>query len=184
MQKKSLGRGLEDISNIFISQKKESLPANDSISEDSRMVVDGSIPEDTNEASEINLPTQENEDIIAAMDRQNADSNNSNTEPSYQFDHPRSDDAQRAGNHENVLKDRSNSCQITEHITINKNIAYSNTPDVQQNIVKSLFQYLGQNYEINKVELTKVNQISKSGTTRIIDENILIYRKDGAKSGG
>lgn len=131
MQKKSLGRGLEDITDIFISQQKDRIPANDSIWEDKIKVDDGPL----------------------------------------------------SGKLENTTEDCGSACEITEHITINKNLAYSNTPDVQESIVNSLFKYLRQNYKIKKIELAKVSRVSKPGMTNTIQENIFICMQAETKNG-
>ena len=183
MQKKHLGRGLEDITNIFISQKTESDATNDSIPADPQTVVDGSKPEITNKASEVNVPISENDKISAMVDRQNEGDQNSKPEPFYLYDQVGKDDGHRSQYSDNSPNDCANDCEITEHVSINRNMAFSNTPEVQQNIVNSLFQYLGQKYEIKKIELAKENSVAKPGMTNIIKENILIYIKKGAKNG-
>ena len=60
-------------------------------------------------------------------------------------------------------------------------MGYVNTPDVQQIIVKSLFQHLRQNYNIKNIELVKVNEVSRPGMKNMIEENILIYIKEEEK---
>jgi len=177
MQKKSLGRGLEDITDIFISQKKKSIPVNDSISKDSIKVIDGSDPNYLNRELKASITATEDSEISANGKRHSVNDNNSNTEPSYQYDYPGKDGGPTNGKLENAATDCSTACEITEHVTINKNMEYLNTPDVQKSVVNSLFKYLRQNYKIKKLELAKVNKVSKPGMTNIIEENILIYIK-------
>jgi hypothetical protein len=183
MEKKSLGRGLEDIADIFISQKKEIDPTNDSLLVNPSKVVDGANSKYANQASEADTPVPENGNITTIGARYNADNNNANPEPSYQHVHPGRDDGLETGKHENAPKDCTNTCEISEHITINKKIGHLNTEDVQKNIVNSLFQHLGQNYELKKIELAKVSEVSRPGMKNIIEENVLIYIKGEGKSG-
>jgi len=104
-----------------------------------------------------------------------------NTERPLEHDLSGKDDDLRTRNMENTPEDCPDICEITEHVTSKKKMGYVNTPDVQQIIVKSLFQHLRQNYNIKNIELVKVNEVSRPGMKNMIEENILIYIKEEEK---
>lgn len=178
MEKKSLGRGIEDIADIYISQKKENNPADDSTSEKVREVVGESYPEHSFKESEGNISFSE-DDIIQAIDEKlKVTRNRFSTERPVEHDLSGRDNDLRTNNIEDTLEDCRDVCEIIENVTSKKQMGYLNTHDVQQNIINSLFQHLRQNYNIKKIELVKVNEVSRPGMKNMIKENILIYIKD------
>jgi len=181
MEKKSLGRGLEDIADIFISQKKENIPVDDSTSENMREMVGKSYPDHSFEDSEGGMSFSEDDIITVIDERLRVNRNCLNTERPMEHDLSGKDDNLRTRNMENTPEDCPGLCEITEHVTSKKKMGYANTPDVQQIIVKSLFQHLRQNYNIKNIELVKVNEVSRPGMKNMIEENILIYIKEENK---
>ena len=181
MEKKSLGRGLEDIADIFISQKKENIPADDSTSENAREMVGKSYPDHSFEDSEGSISFSEDDIITVINERLRVTRNCLNTGRPLEHDLSVKDDDLRTRNMENTPEDCPDICEITEHVTSKKKMGYVNTPDVQQIIVKSLFQHLRQNYNIKNIELVKVNEVSRPGMKNMIEENILIYIKEEEK---
>lgn len=178
MEKKSLGRGLDDIADIFISQKKENIPPDDSTSKNVSEVVGDSNPGHTFEESEVSNSYHE-DDIITVIDKRLKVTRNClNTRRSYEHDFSGRDDDLRTGNMDITPDDCPDVCEIKEHVTSKKKIGYLNTPEVQQNIIKSLSQHLRQNYIIKNIELIKVNKVSRPGMKYLVEENISIYIKE------
>jgi len=122
MEKKRLGRGLDDISNLFLSPRK-----------------DKQIPE-------------ENADHGVAGNNTSQDT----TEPL---------------------------CDIEEHVSVRRNIAYPDTPNSKQDILKSFSRHLEDNYRIKRIELRKTDRISRPGMKKCIQENITIFIHKGADHG-
>ncbi len=178
MEKKSLGRGLEDIADIFISQKKENTPRDDASIKNVKDVVGGYYPANAFEGSKPSNSLPE-EDIRPLTDeRFNVPMDHLNSEQFFEHDYPGRGDSPRSSQMEVTPEDHEDVCEITEHITSTKKMAYLNTADVQKNIIKSLSQHLRQNYNIKNIELVKVNEVSRPGMKNIVQENILIYIKE------
>lgn len=122
MEKKSLGRGLDDISNMFLTPRKEE-----------------KIPE-------------------AKTDHEFLGNNTSsdNTEPL---------------------------CEIEEHVSVRRNLAYPNTPNSQQDILKSFSKHLEENYRIKRIELRKTDRMSRPGMKKCIEEKITLFIQGGEDHG-
>ena len=178
MEKKSLGRGLEDITDIFISQKKDTIPPDDSTPENLREVVGESDSGHSIAASEGGMSFSEDDIITVVGEKLKVNRNCPNTDRPLEHDLSGRDDDLQTRNMGNTPQECPEVCEITEHVISKKKVGYLNSPDVQQNIVKSLFQHLGQNYNIRTVELVKVNEIPHPGIKKRIEENILIYIKE------
>jgi hypothetical protein len=119
MEKKSLGRGLDDISNMFLSPRK-----------------DEKIPEANSDHEFVGNNTSSD-----------------NTEPL---------------------------CEIEENVSVRRNIAYPNTPNSQQDILKSFSRHLEDNYRIKRIELRKTDRMSRPGMKKCIEEKITIFIQGGA----
>lgn len=178
MEKKSLGRGLEDITDIFISQQKETIPPDDFTPENLREVVGDSDSGHSIAASEGSMSFSEDDIITVVGERLKVNRNCLNTDRPVEHDLPGRDDDLQARNIKNTLQESPDVCEITEHVISKKKVGYLNTHDVQQNIVTSLFRHLRQNYDIKTVELVKVNEVPHPGIKKRIEENILIYIKE------
>ena len=122
MEKKSLGRGLDDISNMFLSPRKDE------------------------KISEANA----NHEFVENK------TSSDNTEPL---------------------------CEIEENVSVRRNIAYPDTSNSQQDILKSFSRHLEENYRIKRIELRKTDRISRPGMKKYIDETITIFIHKGADHG-
>jgi hypothetical protein len=122
MERKSLGRGLDDISNMCLSPRKD------------------------------NKILEENADRGVVGNKTFSD----NTEPP---------------------------CEIEENVSVRRNIAYPNTSNSQQNILKSFSRHLEENYSIKRIELRKTDRMSRPGMKKCIQENITIFIQGGADHG-
>lgn len=122
MEKKRLGRGLDDISNLFLTPRK-----------------DKKIPE-------------ENADHQVAGNTTVSDT----TEPL---------------------------CEIEEHVSIRRNIAYPETSNSQQDLLNSFSRHLEENYRIKRIELKKTDHISRPGMKKFRQENITLFIHKGADHG-
>jgi len=120
MEKKSLGRGLDDISDISLSPRKDKkiLQGN----ADHGFVANRTFPE--------------------------------NTEPPY---------------------------EIEENVIVRRNIAYSNTSNSQQEMLKSFSKHLEENYSIKRMELRKTDRMSRPGMKKCIEKKITIFIHGGVK---
>jgi hypothetical protein len=119
MEKKSLGKGLEDVSNVFLSgdMKEHERP----------------ITEESNQDG----PTGElSKDPISL----------------------------------------EGDCTVEELVNAYKRIAYTNSDHSQQNLRKTLFNYLEEGYKIKSVTLTRTNEIKKPHR-RESREDVTIYVK-------
>lgn len=122
MEKKRLGRGLDDISNLFLTPGK-----------------DEKIPE-------------ENADHGIAGNKTVSDT----TEPL---------------------------CEIEEHVSIRRNIAYPDTSNAQKDILNSFSRHLEDNYRIKRIELKKTDRMSRPGMKKCRQENITLFTHKGADHG-
>ena len=178
MEKKSLGRGLEDIADIFISQKKDTIPPDESFSENPRGVAGESCPGHSFAAPEGNMSFSEDDIITVIDERLKVTRNCPKSRHPLKHDLSGRDDDLRAGNMQNTPEECPDLFEITEHVTSKKKLGYFNTPHVQQTIVKTLNQHLRQNYSIKNIELVKVNEVSCPGIKNIVEETISIYIKE------
>ena len=74
-------------------------------------------------------------------------------------------------------------CEIEEHVSVRRNIAYPNTPNSKQDILNSFSKHLEENYRIKRIELRKTDRISRPGMKKCIEENITIFIQGGADHG-
>lgn len=175
MEKKSLGRGLEDISDIFMSQKKEKFPTDDSASENVKEAAGEACLEHSEEDTGGTMPFSEDDIITVIDERLRVNRNCFSSERPSGHDLTGRDKNRQARNTENTPEDCPDVCEITQHVTSKKKLGYFNTPDVQQNIIKSLFQHLRQDFIIKRIELVKVDAVSQPGMKKKIEENISIH---------
>lgn len=177
MEKKSLGRGIEDIADIFISQKKEQFPYDNSASENAKEPVGEVYREHPGEDSEGTMPFSEDDIITVIDDRLKVNRNRLRSEQPLGTDLLGKDENIRTRNIENTPEGCPAVAEFTQHVTRKKKLGYFNTPDVQKNIVKSLFQHLRQDFNIRRIELVKVDAVSRPGINKKSEENISIYIK-------
>jgi hypothetical protein len=176
MEKKSLGRELEDISDIFLSTRKDKKKLEEFSTEKLRDATCEScarIISDSNKAPKCKIFTFENKKYgVGYMDTISL------TSGSY------------CKYFEPVFKENSDSrfwvkgtskntaeinCEIEENVIVRKNIAYPNTPYAQQDILNSLSRHLEENFSVKRIELTKTDWISQPRMNQSIEERITIY---------
>ena len=66
-------------------------------------------------------------------------------------------------------------CDIEEHVSVRRNIAYPDTPNSKQDILKSFSRHLEDNYRIKRIELRKTDHMSRPGMKKCRQENITIF---------
>ena len=126
MEKKSLGRGLEDIADIFISQKKDTVSPDNFPTENLRKVVGESCPGHSFAASEGSRSFSENDIITVIDERLKVTRNCHNTDSPLEHDLSGKDDDIRTRNMENTLEECPDVCEITEHVISKKKLGYGN----------------------------------------------------------
>jgi len=177
MEKKSLGRGIEDITDIFMSQNKEQFPHDNSASENTKEAVGEVYLERPDEDSEETMPFSEDDIITVIDDRLKVNRNCLKSEQPLGPDLSGKDENLQTRNIENTPEGCPDVAEFAQHVTRKKKLGYFNTPAVQQNILKSLFQHLGQDFNIRRIELVKVDTVSRPGMNKKIEESISIYIK-------
>lgn len=175
MEKKRLGRGFEDIADVFISQKRENSPLHDSPSESIGGMVGESCPERSYEDPKERKSFSEDDIITVIGERLKVTRNRPGTEGPLEQDLSGKVGGFQARKGETTPEDCRDGCEVTEHVASKKKIKYVNTPDVQQKMVKSLSRHLDRNYHLKKIELVKLTEISRPGMKKMVEENILIY---------
>lgn len=68
-------------------------------------------------------------------------------------------------------------CKIEETVTVSKRLIFYNSDDVQQNIERSLTQYLEKGYRLKRVCLQKKESISKPRAKIHKEEEVIIVIK-------
>jgi hypothetical protein len=175
MEKKRLGRGLEDIADLFISQKGENVSPHDSQPESTREMVAEGCPGRSHEDPKERMTFSEDDVITVIGERLKVTRNCLRSERPLAQNLSGKEGGFRGRNRETTAEDCRDGCEVTEHVASKKKIKYLNTPDVQQKMVKSLSRHLDHNYQLRKIELVKLNEISRPGMKKMIEENILIY---------
>ena len=181
MQKKSLGRGLEEISNIFLSTNEET--------KEKKMTYGFSplaLREDSC-ASCINLleePFGRPKCRIFSLESEEYGVRNLNTIAlSYaknceyfrpiapgKIDAP---DADKAG----YSYQAENQCEVEETVKIRRTIAFQNDENVQQNMRRALSRHLKEGYGIRRVELKKIEENSEPRNRVSTEEDVTIFIK-------
>ena len=184
MAKKSLGRGLNDISDIFLSTRKDKDLRNGFSSKklrDATCEFCDHIINDSNNASKCNIFTLQNKKHgVRYMDTISVKSG------SY-CEYFENSSQENTVNNFVVNKISSGNteidCEIEESVTVKRNITYPNTPKAQQDILKSLSKHLEKNYSIKSIELSKTDKIATPGIKRCTEESITIFINGGADNG-
>lgn len=181
MQKKSLGRGLEEISNIFLSTNEERKEKNMTygfspfaLREDSCASCTHLLEKPfgqpkcrifSSESDEYGVQTI---DSIALSYAKNCE---------YfrpialgKIDRP---DADEAG----YSHQAENQCEVEETVKIRRTIAYQNDENVQQNIRRALSRHLKEGYGIRRIELKKIKENSEPTNRLRKEEDVTIFIK-------
>lgn len=184
MRKKSLGRGLDDISDIFLSNQKDKKMRNGFSSKKLRDATCESctnIINDSNNISKCKIFTLQNKKFgVRYMDSISPGSG-SYCEYFEQGSQENSDNSF-------VLKEKSSddieiNCDIEESVTVHRRVAYPNTPKAQEDILKSLSKHLEKNYSVKQIELRKTDRISRPGMKKCTKESVTIFINGGANNG-
>ncbi len=184
MAKKSLGRGLDDISDIFLSTRRDKKMLNGFSSiklRDATCELCANIINDPNKASICKIFTLNNEKYgVRYMDTISL------TSGSYcEYFEPVPQE--KAGN-SFVAKETSayhakNKCDIEENVTVRRSIAYPNTPEAQKDILKSLSKHLEENYSVKSIELRKTDRTSQPGIKKCTKAIVTIFIYGGTGNG-
>ena len=68
-------------------------------------------------------------------------------------------------------------CEVEETVTVKKKIAYKNIGDVQQKMRIALSKHIQEGYSIRQVVLRKTEEISRSSKRELRNEEVIIYAK-------
>ena len=182
MGKKSLGRGIDDISDIFLSTRKDKKMLEGFSSEKLRDATCESCAHfisDLSTAPKCKIFTFENHKYgVRHLD------SISLTNGSYckYFEPVVMENVYSGFGVKGTFKDTAEiNCEVEEHVIVRKNIAYPNTPYAQQDILNSFSRHLEKNFSVKRIELTKTDRISQPGMKKSIEERITIYIYGGIR---
>lgn len=68
-------------------------------------------------------------------------------------------------------------CEVEETVTVRKRIAFPGERNGQENIRKSLSEYLQTGYSISRIELKKTYETLRPGHRTVTNEEIALYLK-------
>jgi hypothetical protein len=184
MGKKSLGRGLDEISDIFLSTRKDKEVRNGFSSKKLRDATCEScinIVNDSGNALKCKIFTLQNENYgVRFMDTISLSSGSycEYFEPVFQKN---SDDGFMV--EETSADNAKVNCDIEESVTVRRSVAYPDTPKARQDILKSLYKHLEENYSIRSIELRKTDRILKPGMKKITEKSVTIFIDGGVDNG-
>lgn len=184
MAKKSLGRGLDEISDIFLSTRKDKELRNGFSSKKLRETTCeccAHIINDSNNASKCKIFTLNNETYGVRYINTISLTSGSYCEyfePVFQEKADNSFVARETSSDNTQIN-----CDIEESVTIRRAITYPNTVKAQQDILKSLSKHLEENYSVRSIELRKTDRISRLGMKKCTKEIITIFINGGTGNG-
>ena len=184
MAKKSLGRGLDEISDIFLSTQKDKELRNGFSSKklrDSTCESCAHIINDSNNASKCKIFTLNNETYGVRYINTISLTSGSYCEyfePVFQEEADNSFAARETSSDNTKIN-----CDIEENVIVHRNITYPNTPEAQQDILKSLSKHLEENYSVKSIELRKTDRISQAGIKKCTKEIVTIFIYGGTGNG-
>ena len=184
MAKKSLGRGLDDISDIFLSTRRDKKMLNGFSSKklrDATCEFCTNIINDSNNGSKCKIFTLNNAKYgVRYMDTISLTSGSycEYYEPVFQEKADNSFVAKETSSDNTKIK-----CDIEENVNVRKSITYPNTPEAQKDILKSLSKHLEENYSIKSIELRKTDRISQPGIKKCTKEIVTIFIDGGTGNG-
>lgn len=178
MGKKSLGRGIEDISHIFLSARKDKKNSGGFSSKKLRNATCESCTRvilNSRQPAKCKIFTLENKKFgVRYMETLSPSSANY-----CEFFNPISqtnEDSDAAGE---IYPVKDNvECRIEETVTVRRNITYPASPDAPQDILNSLYKHLEENYIIKSVDLRKTDKVLRPGRIKSIDEEVTICIED------
>jgi hypothetical protein len=176
MAKKSLGRGLNDISDIFLSNRKGKEMRNGFSSKklrDATCEFCAHIINDSNNASKCKIFTLQNKKYGVRCINEISIGSGSYCkyfEPIFQEKVDNSFVTKEISADNTKIK-----CDIEENVVVRRNITYPDTPKAQQDILKSLSKHLEKNYRVKSIELRKTDRISQPGMKKSTEERVTIF---------
>jgi hypothetical protein len=184
MAKKGLGRGLDDISDIFLSNRNDKDMRHGFSSKKLRNTTCeccDHIINDSHKALKCKIFTLQNKQYgVRYMDTISL------TGGSYceYFEQ----DSQKAAADKFPVEETSPdntdiNCDIEESVTVQRNLIYPNTPKAQQDILKSLSKHLEENYSVKRIELRKTDRISEPKMKKCMEECVIMSINEGADHG-
>ena len=179
MKKKSLGRDLEDISNVFLSTAKEKNKVKGfstiAIRDDDCLSCVNMLRGAGNEPK-CKIYTFENEQH--GVSRLETIALNYANYCEFFIPVLPSKTTDQAPEIKPVFPDQEDdNSEIEERITVDKKVAYPDTKAGQQNIRKTLLRYLEEGYSIRAAELIKSEQFSRTGRKEYRQKEIKIFLK-------
>ena len=181
MEKKSLGRSLEDISNIFLSTNEQTRDENMSHGFSSVAIRDDicssciHIVEDPSGYPKCRIFTFGSEKYGVT----HLDSITLNHAKYCEYFQPRTPIMEETAL-ENEVDDFDQmgiQYEVEETVTVKKEIAYQNIGNVQQKMRTALSKHIQKGYSISQVVLRKTEEIARSGTRERRNEEVVIYAK-------
>ncbi len=186
MEKKSLGRGLEDVSTIFLSKSEGQQPekvlngfsAVKMRDETCEACVNFNVSHTGEQACKIFSPDHQKRVVC----------NITSIIPIYAnfceyFNPVNLNTTNTTGK---SFEERSNKiadfpeteCEVEETIRIERKIAYPNSESGQENIRKTIFEYLEEGYTIQNIELRKTHRISESRKKEKMDVEVRMFVRE------
>ena len=178
MESKRLGRGIEDISHIFLSDRINNKTSGGFSSKklrDATCESCASVIRHSNQPAKCKIFTLENKKYgVRYMETLSPSSANY-----CEFFEPIPQQTENPGAVKESPPVKGNvECRIEETITVRRNITYTASPDTQQNILNSLSKHLEENYSIKCVDLKKTDEILQPGKIKHIEEEVTICIED------
>jgi hypothetical protein len=181
MQKKSLGRGLEEISNIFLSTDEERKEKNITYGFSPLALREDSCASCTHLLEE---PFGQPKCRIFSLESEqygvkNIDSIAISYAKNCEYFRPialgkiDTPDADEPG----YSHQAENQCEVEESVKIRRTIAYQNDEKAQQNIRRALSRHLKQGFAIRRIELKKIEENSEPRNRVRTEEDVTIFIK-------
>ena len=181
MEKKSLGRGLEDISNIFMSASEETQDKKMTHGFSSVVIREDSCASCTNIVNDSSgypkcrIFSLENEKYgLPARD---------SIKLSYAkycecFESVSEEDTKtKSAEKDDSSNEIENQCEIDETLILRKRITFQHDENVQQSLRKILFKHLEEGYDIYRIDLKKYEDISEPRSRVRKQQDVMIYIK-------
>jgi hypothetical protein len=180
-EKKSLGRGLEDISNTFLSSNAQTKNENMYHGFSSFAIREAlcssciNVVEDKSGFLKCKIFTFENENYkVKYLESVTPD------QAKYCEFFKSSSPIKEKTTLENEVNDSDQTgvqCEVEETVTVKKKIAYQNIGNVQQKMRIALSKHIQEGYSIKQVLLRKTEEISSSSKRERRNEEVIIYAK-------
>ena len=185
MEKKSLGRGLEDISTIFLSKSEAQQP---------EKVINGfsavKMRDETCESCINFIVSHTGEQackIFSSDHQKRVACNITSIVPIYanfcEYFNPvtlnTTNTSGKSFEERSKIADiPETECEIEETIRIERKIAYPNSGAGRENIRKTIFEYLEEGYTIQKIELRKTHLVSESRKKEKMDIEVTMFVRE------